>query len=254
MKTLVTALMAATLASASYAGPFDGWTLNGNAHLVDDGATLRLAEDNYQAGSAWAPTSISVAHDFHVAFSFRITGGSGADGLTFTVQNSAAGASALGGNGGGLGYDGIANSAAFIFDTWENGWDTDRAPGPNTAAAIGGQLNNWGGNSVGHSYDLRDKVLYSWVDYSAASQSLTLFVSDTDAKPLAAQETLWVNLPSLVGGNTAYIGFTGATGGATDRHDILGVQITAVPEAGALWLLLAGAPLVLTARARRSRA
>ncbi|MFT3856324.1 MAG: L-type lectin-domain containing protein [Aquabacterium sp.] len=252
MKSFVL-MAAALLASSAHAAPFDGWTFNGNAHLIEDGATLRLAEANYQAGSAWAPTAVSVAHDFSVAFSFRIAGGTGADGLTFTVQNSAAGALALGGNGGGLGYDGIGNSAAFIFDTWENGWDTDRAPGPNTATAIGGQLNNWGGNSIGHAYDLRDKVIYSWVDYSAANQSLMLFISDTAVKPVDAQEALWVNLPSLVGGNTAYLGFTGGTGGASDNHDILSVQISAVPEAGAPWLLLAGAPLVLAARARRSR-
>lgn len=257
MKTTLSALALAMTAGVAQAAPFDAWTLNGNAQLRDAGATLRLAENNYQAGSAWAPGKVSLAHDFSVAFSFRIGGGDGADGLTFTVQDSTAAASALGGNGGFLGYEGIGTSAAFIYDTWDNGWDTDRIPGANTAAAVNGSLNGWGGTTVGHAYELSEKVLYSWIDYSAATGMLSMYIHDADVKPLVAQETLSISLSGLPGSQTAWIGFTGATGGASNAHDILSVSISAVPEAGAGWLMLAGLPLAwagLRGRQRQGRA
>ena len=59
---------------------------------------------------------------FSTVFSFEILsrGGlaGGADGLTFTVQTNA---NNVGGIGGGLGYQGIGNSVAVEFDTYDNG-------------------------------------------------------------------------------------------------------------------------------------
>ena len=253
MKSTLTTLALALAACAAQAGTFDAWTLTGSAQLLDGGDTLRLAEGNYQAGSAWLSDKVSLAHDFSVSFSFKIAGGSGADGFTFTVRDSEAGTGALGNNGGGLGYEGIGNSAAFVFDTWENGQDTDRVEGPNTAPTYNGSLSPWG-QTVGHAYALRDAVLHAWVDYSAASKTYSLYLADTDVKPLTAQETLDGSLAALGGG--AYIGFTGGTGGATDNHDILGVTVAAVPvpEADTALLALAGLPLALAFIRRQRRA
>jgi hypothetical protein len=244
--TFTTTLVLAFAAGTAQAGTFDSWSLNGNATLRDSGDTLRLTDTNsYQRGSAWAPDKVSLAHDFSVAFSFRIGDGTAADGLTFTVHDNVAGTATLGADGGYLGYLGVNKSVAFLYDTWENGLDTDRIPGPNTSVAVGGNLSPWGGATVGHAYELRDKVLYSWVDYSAATHTYSMYISDTALKPLVAQETLDGALSDLSSTGLAYIGFTAATGGATDNHDILSVSITAVPEADALMLALGGLPLVL---------
>jgi hypothetical protein len=252
MKSNLITLALALAAGATHAGTFDAWTINGNAQLLDAGNTLRLAETNYQAGSAWAPGAVSLAQDFSAAFSFKISGGSGADGLTFTVQDNAAGTTALGSNGGGLGYQGVNKSVAFVYDTFENGVDTDRVTGPNTSVTFGGEYNVWHGETVGHAYALRDKVVYSWVDYIAATKTFNMYISDTGVKPLSAQETLNGSLSDLSGSSVAYLGFTGATGGAIDNHDILSVSISAVPESDTALLALAGLPLALGWLRKRS--
>ena len=43
---------------------------------------------------------------------------SGGDGFAFVLHRDAAGAEAVGSDGRGLGYAGIANSLAIEFDTW----------------------------------------------------------------------------------------------------------------------------------------
>lgn len=254
MKLAFTTLTLALAAFGAQAGTFDTWTLNGSAHRLDAGDTVRLTQTNYQAGSAWAPGKVSLAHDFSVAFSFRLAGGTGADGITLTVQDSVAGSTAVGGDGEGLGYAGIAKSVAFVYDPWDNFHDIDRTLGSNTSVTFGGSLDPWGGNTVGTAYELRDKVVYSWVDYSAATGTFNMYISDTDVKPSGVQETVKLSQTDLAGSTQAYIGFTGATGGAHDNQDILGVSVSAVPEADAGVLALGGVALALALARRQGRA
>lgn len=257
MKKTLSAMLVATLALsapfAAQAGTFDSWTLNGVAQLLDGGNTLRLTEAvEYKAGSAWAPGQLSLAGDFSIAFSFKLAGGSGADGITLTIQNSDAGKAALGFDGGNLGYQTINHSVAFTYDTFDNGFDTDRIPGQNTSVAVGGDLaNGWGGTTVGHSYDLRNKVLYSWVDYSATDKQFKMYLSDTATKPAAAQEVLASYPADLFNGSDVHFGFTGATGGVTDNQDILSVSVTAVPEPSTAALAALGAVGVAATLRRR---
>lgn len=234
-----------SLASAVvHAGPFDGWTLNGAAQLVDADEVLRLTDAvSYQAASAWAPDKLSLTQDFSLVFSFMMAGGSGADGITLTFQNNAAGSAALGSDGGGLAYQGINKSLAFTYDTFDNGWDTDRTPGANTSVAYDGDLiNRWGGLTVGQSHELRGTALYSWVDYTAANGGeFSMYISNTDVKPaLPDQQFALSSTANLFGGDEVYVGFTGATGGATDIQRILSFSATPVPEPSTLWLTAAG--------------
>lgn len=249
------AFVAVSAPLSAHAGTFDGWTLNGAAQLLDGGNTLRLTDAvSYTAGSAWAPGKLSLNNDFSIAFSFKLGEGSGADGITLTIQNSSAGTAALGGDGGFLGYQNINRSVAFTYDTFDNGWDTDRVGGANTSVALGGDLiNTWGGNSVGHVHELRGKVLYSWVDYSAADKQFKMYFSDTAAKPALAEEVLLSYPADLFNGNEVHVGFTGATGGFNDKQDILSVSVTAVPEPSTTALGLIGAVGVLAALRRRVR-
>jgi hypothetical protein len=256
MKQLFPALILATSAIGAQAGTFDGWTLNGSAQLLDGGNTLRLTDaGEYLAGSGWAPGRLSLDHDFSIAFSFRLAEGSGADGITLAIQNSDAGSAALGGNGGFLGYQNVNHSVAFVYDTFDNGWDTDRVGGANTSVAVDGNLvSPWGGSTVGQAHDLRGKVLYSWVDYSAAgSGSFTMYFSDTAVKPGQPDQSLLIpNAASLFNGRDVYVGFTGATGGSTDKQDILSVTITPVPEPSVGIMTMMGVLAMLGLRRRRA--
>ena len=57
---------------------------------------------------------------FATDFNFQLTDPA-ADGFTFTIQN--VGPSALGSDGGSLGYAGIGNSVAVKFDLYQNAGD-----------------------------------------------------------------------------------------------------------------------------------
>ena len=256
MKALYAALALSATAFGAHAGTFDTFTRNGSAVTLDSGNTLRLTNDFAQAGSAWSASKVSLASDFSVAFSFKLADGTAADGITITLQNSAAGAAALGNTGGYLGYQGIDKSVAFICDTFENGFDTDRTPGENTSVtALGNLVDFWGGATVGQAYSLRNRVLYSWVDYSVVNQQFLMYISDTNVKPGAAQENISTgSWAGLLGSNDLYVGFTGGTGAAFDNQDILSFSVSAqaVPEPHTYGLMLAGlSALAFVARRRR---
>ena len=81
-----------------------------------------------QAGSAWYSTLQPVAGGFSTTFTFQILNPSqpSADGIAFVIQN--AGLQALGDGGGGIGYQGITNSLAVEFDTYANAYDPEFPP------------------------------------------------------------------------------------------------------------------------------
>ncbi len=232
--------------SPTQAGVFDAWSLNGSATTEDSGNVLRLTGPfNSQAGSAWAPEKVSLSNDFSITFSFKIHGGSGADGFTLTFHDSANGNSALGSGGGFLGYQGIDKSVAFVYDTFDNGFMTDLTSGHNTAFALFGDLvDPFNGFNVSRGVDvnggsLRDTVLFSWVDYSAAGSQLDMYLADSPVKPTDSLHNVSF-LPGAFGSSNLFVGFTAGTGGLTDNHDILSFSITPVPLPGALLLFGAG--------------
>ena len=100
-----------------------GLKLNGNA--ASAGNNLQLTDAvNYEVGSAYSlqPLVIDADTSFTTHFTFRIAGGTaGADGMAFVLQNDTDGSNALGTAGGALGYDGVSNSLAIEFDTYQNG-------------------------------------------------------------------------------------------------------------------------------------
>ncbi len=257
MKPFISALALSLAALSAQAGTFDSWSRNGSAQAIDSGNTLRLTDDFGQAGSGWAPGKISLTNDFSLAFSFRLAGGNSADGFTVTLQNNAAGSAALGTGGGYLGYQGVDKSVAFIYDTYENGFDTDRVAGNNTSVtAFGNLVDFWSGGTVGHAYDLRDRVIYSWVDYTVSDQQFVMYISDTNIKPGSAQENIATSgtWATEFGAGDVYVGFTGGTGAAFDNQDILSFSVNQIPEPETHALMLAGlAAVAAIARRRRTR-
>jgi hypothetical protein len=206
-----------------------GLTLNGNAagnvnNGIDPNPVLRLASaQTGQKGSAFTTLVENIA-TFNFAFQFRITnaGGShdgtdtGADGITFTIQG--VGDTALGGGGGGFGYLGIGSSVAVEFDTWNN-WaaanDLDSNHlGIDTNGGFGGAT-----LAVAPRFD-DGNLWYAWIDYDGTT--LEVRVNQTGVRPAAADLSRVIDIPTTIGGpTTAYVGFTGATGGAFGDHDII---------------------------------
>ncbi|AXC13323.1 Cell surface protein [Acidisarcina polymorpha] len=186
-------------------------TTNGSASLFE--GYLNLTTDGYdQAGSSFYATPVNV-QSFTTDFSFHIleggiSGAGGADGFTFTIQN--AGPNALGGDGAGLGFVTIQKSLAIKFDIYNNVGE-----GPDSTG-----LYIWGRtptvpaiNLSGTGINLASNDIYdAHLTYDGAILNMTI----TNLYTRASFSYAWeINIPSTVGGPTAYVGFTGSTGGET---------------------------------------
>jgi len=204
------------------------FTLNGNALnvgnpvLSDGRRVLRLTPElDSQVASAYLTQSVNLARclSFRSSFSFQITHPSadGADGLTFAIQSL--GPTALGEAGYGLGYQHVGNSLAVEFDTYDNGSGTDRNNGNHVGIDLNGDVTAEVQYNVPTSMK-NGAVWYAWVDYDGAKNLLEVRVSETPTRPVAAQLSHTVDLAQILGPN-AWVGFTAATGGEYQIHDIL---------------------------------
>lgn len=185
-------------------------TFSGSTGLDD--TRLQLTNGGgFEAGSAFYNTAVNV-QSFTTDFTFQLSNPV-ADGMTFTIQRN--NPAALGSSAGGLGYSGIPNSVSIKFDLYNNSGEGSDSTGlytngayPTTPAT---DLSNTGIDL--HSGDTMSVHL----TYDGATLSMTI----TDGVTNASYSTKWaVNIPAVVGGNTAYVGFTGGTGGASASQKI----------------------------------
>jgi fibronectin type 3 domain-containing protein len=187
--------------------------LNGNAAVSGTGILL-TPNAGSQVGSFWAATQQDDTH-FSTTFSFQLGSGSTtADGFTFCIQNVPAGSSAIGAVGGALGYGTIGTSSVAIkFDIYPNSSTT----GLYSAGANPGEdANSLDMSTAGidlHSGDVFNVSL----TYDGTTLQETVSDATTGATYI---HNYTVNIPSLVGGNTAFVGFTGATGGQFTTQNI----------------------------------
>jgi hypothetical protein len=206
-----------------------GLSLKGSGVVANNAVRLTLAGAAASAGAAWYTTPVNVSA-FTTDFNFQLLSAK-ADGFTFAIQN--VGTSAIGPLGSGLGYGGsqpggtggIAKSVAVKFDLYSNdGEGTDstgvysNGASPTIPAtdmtASGVQLNS------GH-------ILHAHITYDGTN--LTLVLTDT-TNSVSFTRTTAINIPTVIGSGTAYVGFTGGTGGLSMTTNILN------------WTLTTGAP------------
>ncbi|HYQ98807.1 MAG TPA: PEP-CTERM sorting domain-containing protein [Casimicrobiaceae bacterium] len=198
--------------------------VNGNAACTSN--VLRVTPATFgQSGSAFSKTLIPLGagSTFSTVFSFQITGsggaadgdGLGADGLTFTVQPNA---STAGGGGGGIGYQGILNSVAVEFDTWNNGAGAGDPDGNHVGVDLNGSVFSVVTASVATRMN-NGAVWWAWIDYNGTVLELRL--SPTSTRPSSPTLSYAVSLATVLGGTSAYVGFTSGTGAAFGNHDVL---------------------------------
>ena len=204
------------LSGIGYGAGFPGtgsMILDGNVSFA--GTSLQLTNGVMaQASAAWSPSPVNI-QSFITDFTFQLVNPAG-DGFTFAIQNSPQGIYALGGNGGQLGYQTIANSVAVKFDLSNNSGEGTDSTGlyidgaAPTVPSI--DLSSTGINL--HSGDSMGVHLV----YNGATLTMTI----TDLVTAASYSTSWtINIPTTVGSNTAYVGFTGATGASVSTQNIL---------------------------------
>ncbi len=228
---------------------------NGNAAptTTADGQVIRLVPAlNEQVGSFYTEQQVNVTV-FSTYFEFRLTdpggftdptGQIGADGIGFVVQSVSN--TALGDSGGGQGYAGIPQSVGVGFDTWENPWDLDSN---HVQIAITGDT-ILGAAPVAPQFDDGNRW-YAWIDYDGST--LEVRTNQTGVRPAVPDYSAALDLPAIVGGNSAYVGFCAATFDAYENHDILNWDFVSVPEPPSVVLFGAsGFGLAVCLRRRRA--
>jgi VCBS repeat-containing protein len=188
---------------------FSGGTLNANwsGPTISNG-TLTLTNNGGSEASTWFYNSKVSIGTFTAAFDYQVSGNEQADGMAMVLQNSGAGPAALGGNGSGLGYQGIAPSAAVEFNIY-NG----HVQG--TALATNGSVGSYTSSNPVQFWN-GDKT---HVDLSYNGSTLTETLTDTVTHSTFTANYA-ANLASVLGGSSAYVGFSGGTGGATSIQQI----------------------------------
>ncbi|MCR9295599.1 MAG: PA14 domain-containing protein, partial [bacterium] len=192
--------------------------LNGSASIA--AANLILTDNSpLQAGSAFfaAPFRISSETSFETQFQFQIGGGTqGGNGFAFVLQNSVAGAEALGPNADGLGYAGIDQSLAIEFDTFQDPYDID---GNHISVLVDGDVVA-SLETVSAAFDLNnDSIFFAWIDYNGSSDSLAIYLATSGTKPANPVLTASADLNAILGGS-AYLGFSAGTGVSFNEHAI----------------------------------
>jgi hypothetical protein len=141
--------------------------------------------------------------------------------MAFVLQGTTP--NALGGGGGSLGYQGIPNSLAIKFDLYNNEGEGVNSTGiffngdfPGLPHAPGEQSIDLTSSGI----DLHSQDVFQ-INLTYDGTTLTETITDeTLASHPMFTHSYTVNTPALIGGNVAYAGFTGGTGGLTTVADV----------------------------------
>jgi Chitobiase/beta-hexosaminidase C-terminal domain/Legume lectin domain len=189
-----------------------GLSLNGNSVATDDTRLQLTNGGQEEAGSVFWTTPISI-QAFTTDFEFQLLPAT-ADGFTFTIQNT--GATAVGSDGSGLGYQGIGKSVAIKF----NFYNSDNEGADSTGLYTDGEaptLPTIDLTPSGIVLNSGDSIK-AHVTYDGTTLTWTLTDQVTNDTFTTSKV---INIPQVVGGNTAYVGFTASTGLQTASQKLL---------------------------------
>jgi autotransporter-associated beta strand protein len=203
--------------SAGFAGSAGSLTLNGVATI--NGSNLQLTPNiAHLAGSAFVTSPVDVTK-FDTQFTFKTSPGSTSDGFMFVIQGVAP--TALGGSGGYLGFsDGgpnIAQSIGVKFDLFNNAGEGPSSTGLYLNGSIPENAGSIDLTGAGLDFHSGDPFL---VNMAYDGTTLSVLISDTTSGKSASQSYA-VNIPTIVGGGNAFVGFTAATGTLSSLQDIV---------------------------------
>jgi hypothetical protein len=196
-----------------------GLALNGSATVT--GNLLQLTNTVNQAGSAYYSSPVNI-QSFTTTFTFQLLNAI-ADGFTFTIQNSSL--KALGSGGSTLGYGsskgGIPTSIALKFDIHNNAGEGNNS----TGLYLNGATPTIPAIAIPTTSVLlaSGDPIQAQVGYDGTTLTLKL-VDQTTNK--AFSQSFPVNIPQVIGSNTAYLGFTAGTGGSSAIQNILNWVLT----------------------------
>jgi hypothetical protein len=201
---------------------------NGSAQFTTENL-LRLNNNFSQAGSAFETQRVGI-RGFTTTFQVRLHEGTQpnpADGFTFLIQANSP--TALGFGGGSLGYQGILNSVAIKFDVYNNEGESSNSTGLFFGGGFPGLPHNPG--EVNIPLDPANVNLQSQstktITLTYDGTHLTETIHDPDPGKTNGGNfttTYTVDIAGKVGADTAFVGFSGGTGGLYSLQDILNWQ------------------------------
>lgn len=248
------ALLAVSFTAQATQFTYNGFSSTAGLTLVpsaatastSDGTVLRLTPaSGSSSGAAYSTSAFTLgANDtFSTQFQFRFTDPGGwdpADGITFVLAASPSG---LGSNGVGMGYQGVNNSVAIEFDTYNNAGyglgDDDGNSSNHVSIDTNGALTNtdltnvYGNGSCGFAGGNPPQASNTvagcmsngnlWTaNISYDGSNLTVTLKDpAEGSTFTAINNYAINIASDLGATNAYVGFTSGTGAGWENHDIV---------------------------------
>ena len=207
-----------------------GWTAGGSAGITNNLLSLTDPNNGGGDGSCFFQYPQYVGA-FKASFTYQAGGNKAADGVTFCLQNDPRGSSARGSNGGNLGVGGtsaITPSIELELNIYNSSKEIrGYTVLTNGLTGVGGANGNY--HAIGSvSLDSGDPVAVT-VLYSNRQMALTF--TDATANTSFSTNLNVGNLTNIVGGNTAYVGFTGGYGGSTSVQTISNFSFVSIPSA-----------------------
>ena len=197
-----------------------GYITNFNLRLTDDTSAADSRSPGWQTTTSFYPTKLDV-RQFATTFTFCMQVSALTSGITFMIQNQ--GIDALGTTGMSLGYGGpngpynypISNGMCIKFDPHDS-----QGEGTNsTGMYINGANPTIPALDCSGYIDFNNNHVFNVEMYYNGSD-LYVNVCDTNNGNNYGHVYTNVNIPSIVGGNTAWVGFSGAGGSPGGNCDI----------------------------------
>ncbi len=190
------------------------WHFEGSARYDTASGWVELTSaSNDQSGTAFQTAGVVSADNVLIEFSFYVSGGSGADGISVTALDTTRMTGFVGSAGGGIGYLGLPGWSIEV-DTWHNGEYND--PTANDHLSL--------------IFDGYPYTIAAWAELPEMEDGAWHLMSVSVVAPRVTVSVDGITyIDQDVSGNfsfPAYVGFTAATGGATNYHLIDALEVT----------------------------
>jgi gliding motility-associated-like protein len=225
------------------------FNLKGDAFLNNSSnqtCVTLTTDENFKAGGFWSNIPLDLSQSFEIAttinFGCNSDPDSGGDGVAFVIQNQSADAGINSFGGGTLGYAGITPSLAIQMDTYrENPIDFPFVNDPgggifnlpyydHMALMLNGQVDHGTPEDIitvpftPFYTDVEDCTTGNFhhitVSWDAAINKLDIYYCSQDGNFNTISQTIDIANTVFGGNNTAFWGFTGSTGGATNEQSV----------------------------------
>ncbi|HEX8311181.1 MAG TPA: PEP-CTERM sorting domain-containing protein [Chthoniobacteraceae bacterium] len=244
------AIAAPASAQISGFGDGTGFTVNKSANApagagaFSSGTLTLTTANNDLAVSVYSNTRQQYSLGFTASFTYL--GTNGADGFVFVLHNDDI--NALGDSGGERGYTDSSGKAGSTSPVSPSVGIVTSIFGSDQ---IGKGVNGVQSELTGPGFDLTAGAINYTITYNPAVAADALNVSATNGTTTFNRSFTVGNPATVLGSPTAFVGFTGGTGGSTSNQQISNFSYTPVPEPSTLGLL--GLTTIGVAALRRRR-